>query len=80
MEKEGKLLLQTYRLTHEVKSIFDKESRKNVSIIQDLCLSMSLAEVFLYKDCTCEMVFLCNIYSETFKVASTKKEDFILSL
>jgi hypothetical protein len=37
-EKEGKLLLRTYQLTHEVKSIFGKESRKNVSIIQELCL------------------------------------------
>jgi hypothetical protein len=37
-EKEGKLLLQTYRLTHEVKSSFGKDSWRNVSIKQNPCL------------------------------------------
>jgi hypothetical protein len=35
VEKEGKLLLQTCWLTHEIKSIFEKELRKDVSTMQD---------------------------------------------
>ena len=73
VEKEGKLLLQTYWLTHRVKSIFGKELWKDVSTIQDLCLWQWY---FYTRFMPSTMVFLCNIYGETFKVASAKKGDF----
>jgi hypothetical protein len=69
-EKEGKLLLQTYQLTHEVRSTFDKESRKNESITQDLCLRQ---RCFYTRFALSPMVFICNIHNEIFKVALAKK-------
>jgi hypothetical protein len=75
VEKEGKMPLQTYRLTHEVKSIFSKESQKNVSIIQDPRLSQRCFYMGFIPSTT---VFLCNIYGETFRVASAKKGGFFL--
>jgi hypothetical protein len=77
VEKERKLLLQTYRLTHEVRPTFDKETRKNESITQDLCLWQ---RCFYTRFALSPMVFTCKIHDEIFKVASAKKGDFFLSL
>jgi hypothetical protein len=75
VEKEGKLLLQTYRLTHEVRSTFGKESRKNESMTQDLC---RWHMCFNTRFALSPTVFICNIHDEIFKVASANKGNFFL--
>jgi hypothetical protein len=66
MQKEGKLLLQTYWLTHEVKPISAKGSYQKYKIhVFDRCCHMKLKPL--------TTAFLCNIQGKTFRVTSAKR-------
>jgi hypothetical protein len=66
MQKEGKLLLQTYCLTHEVNRISAKEPYQKYKIhVFDRCCHMKLI--------SSTTVFLCNIQGKTFRVTFAKR-------
>jgi hypothetical protein len=66
MQKEGKLLVQTYSLTHEVYRILAKEPYKKYKIHAfDRCCHMKLISL--------TMVFLCNVQGKTFIVTLAKR-------